>query len=531
MQDERSDGLGHALRAVLGLERLLRGAPGGAASGSGNAGMMTQLAGLLRSEDDLQGLVGDLCQQHPAGAMLVNASGRVVAITEPMARLFSLETGADVFSEDLDRDVQMAVRAAIRTLSSTLGRAAQIVPITSDGRSQLAAIEPYSGEGGLLLLVRLIGQPWHERLEARLAETFSLTETEVELVRGLYQGLKAREIAEGRGRSIDTVRTQLKQILRKTNAASQSELISTIAALSIEARSQLRGEGVRTVRLASGAEIAFREYGAQAGRPVLMIHASTDPAIGAERMAMFAAAGLRVIAPLPLENVAARDSAAFIARHVAAYRDLLAALGIARCIAAGHREGGIIAAHLAAAEQGRVAGVLAIDTTVPAREVPADLLPRGATTLFATARSHPFSSEVALRLIQRVMARGKTATDYVIELLHGDDTNAIAEFADPRLREIIIANYRFAYADCARLVQLVLLWYSDWSAAAESLRGRVPLRFLQGDRHFALPRVLAEDWCRGHEGASCRIVEGAGQSLLYRHTDVVVDEIGALASW
>lgn len=63
------------------------------------------------------------------------------------------------------------------------------------------------------------------------AELFGLTGAEATLAAGLLAGETVREIAERRGRSISTVRTQLAVLMAKTEASRESELKRLLASL------------------------------------------------------------------------------------------------------------------------------------------------------------------------------------------------------------------------------------------------------------------------------------------------------------
>ena len=65
----------------------------------------------------------------------------------------------------------------------------------------------------------------------QLMELFGLTGTEAALAADLLAGQELREIAERRGRSINTVRTHLARVMAKTDVNRQSELMRLLASL------------------------------------------------------------------------------------------------------------------------------------------------------------------------------------------------------------------------------------------------------------------------------------------------------------
>ena len=517
------DTIKEAYYALGGLERLFAGAP----DFGQKHGLSSQLASLFRADDDLSEILEDLQMKHPTGAMLINHSGRVVVISEPMARLLDLDIDQDIAEGNLDMEALNSIRQSMRTLSSALDKPARIVALAPEGPVRLGAIEPFSGKMGCLLLVRLIGQVWHDGTNKRLMELFSLTATEVELIHLLYQDLKAREIAEQRERSLATIRTQIKNILRKTNCTSQSELISIVSALVAEEPATALENGMEKIQLADGKKIAYHSYGPPNGPPVLMVHISTDPVLGERTQKAFQHANLRMISPLREEVHYTGNLDKHIADYNKMAHELLKALGIGRYLVAGHGEGAIYAAHFAATYPNQATAVLSINMTPPAKELPDNLIP-AAKSLFKVAHAYPVGTELATRVMRRFMNQSDAAMRYFIDLMASDHPADQRDLKDPVIREIFATNYRTSYADCALAAKLISLWYSDWSKIADQVAAKMPLCFIQGELNESVLPQSTISYCREHPGVSGRIVPEAGHCLLYTHTDEVIDEIKKL---
>jgi len=517
------DNFKEAYYAFQGLERLFAGAP----DFGQKRGLSSQLANLFRADDDLSEVLQDLQAKHPTGAMLVNHSGRVVVISEPMSRLLDLDIDQDIASGNMDMEALNAIRQSMRTLSSVLDKSARIVALAPDGPVRLGAIEPFSGKMGCLLLVRLIGQPWHDGIDTRLMEMFALTKTESELIHLLYQGLKVKEIAEHRDRSIATVRTQIKNILRKTNCTSQSELISIVSALVAEQPATALEDGMEKIQLADGKKIAYHTYGAQNGHPVLMMHFSSDPVLDERTQKAFQHANLRMIAPLREEVHYSGDLDQHIADYNKMAHELLTSLGVEHCLIVGHREGAIYAAHFAAAYPNQATAVLSIDMPPPANELPDNLIP-AAKSLLQVANAYPVGTELATRVMRRFMNQNDAAMRYFTDMMAGDHPADQRDLKDPAIREIFERNYRYSYADCAFSVKLVSLWYSDWSKIVNEVAAQMTICFIQGELNESVLAPTTIIYCREHPGVSGQIVEGAGHCLLYTHTSQVIDEMKKL---
>ncbi len=72
---------------------------------------------------------------------------------------------------------------------------------------------------------------WPAGLNKVLAQAFSLTDAEIRVLRGIVECKTLKEISEARGRSLATVRTQLRTVLAKTEMHSQAELVRMVLGL------------------------------------------------------------------------------------------------------------------------------------------------------------------------------------------------------------------------------------------------------------------------------------------------------------
>ncbi len=113
-----------------------------------------------------------------------------------------------------------------------------------------------------------------------IGESFGLTAAELRLAAKLREGLGLSEAAEALGVSVNTVRNQLRAVFDKMGLNRQSDLIRTLTELAavggaLAAPSAVPMEDappIRMARLADGHRLAFRDYGPQSGRPVLVYH-------------------------------------------------------------------------------------------------------------------------------------------------------------------------------------------------------------------------------------------------------------------
>ena len=64
-----------------------------------------------------------------------------------------------------------------------------------------------------------------------LGQLYGLTGAELEVLTGLVNGMAVEQVAQLKGRSIATVRTQVRSLLAKTGSERQSDLIRLVARL------------------------------------------------------------------------------------------------------------------------------------------------------------------------------------------------------------------------------------------------------------------------------------------------------------
>lgn len=158
-------------------------------------------------------------------------------------------------------------------------------------------------------LVALANVEFDERMQAMLREEFSLTGVELLTLERLVQGFTAEQISELRHVTINTTRKQIRGLLDKTGASSQTDLIRLAIALVTqvsESRFATDTTNTRTrdardwrrMTLADGRQLNFLDFGDPQGRPVLFLHQMMGgPRWVPDAQAFVAGNNWRVIAP------------------------------------------------------------------------------------------------------------------------------------------------------------------------------------------------------------------------------------------
>lgn len=282
----------HVARATVFLDRL--------EATAGQVGQRSVLADIHRSAAFLSdgGPVIAACNRAASVALGVVEGGAFADLPFDEEDLALL---AGVIRRVATRKAEKVVTLRIRSTVTQSPVILRVSPVTA---------APEAGARPLALIVstELV---WPEGFETTVQEAFGLTPAEVEIVRGVTLGLPLRDIALSRRRSLETVRTQVRSVLAKTETHSQAELVRVVLGLLDVALIPYEGQGMtpalttleprlwQELRGPDGRRLTWIEFGDPAGAAVLYMHLDFGlirwPA-AAERMA--AQKGLRVIVPV-----------------------------------------------------------------------------------------------------------------------------------------------------------------------------------------------------------------------------------------
>lgn len=132
-----------------------------------------------------------------------------------------------------------------------------------------------------ILLIPDANNPLFE-LQMALVEKFKLTNKEQLVLTNLINGCDVNQISEQFCISLNTVRSHLKSIFRKTKTKSQSDLIRLFLNHESQLIDSYFESGIATrklgevedqyITLSAGNKICYRDYGPKDGRPIVIFH-------------------------------------------------------------------------------------------------------------------------------------------------------------------------------------------------------------------------------------------------------------------
>ncbi len=395
---------------------------------------------------------------------------------------------------------------------------------------------PLPNGGATHYLILIAASGWTEALTKTLRDSYGLTDAEIAVARLLHQGQSAVDIAEARARSLETIRTQIKSIMVKTDTRRQAGFVQFLSNLQyvvgtpsldiapaatviVDQSSYER----RSITMPCGRNLAVLQYGASQGRPVIYCTTSSRPEETALwRKAMFDA-HLRVIAPNRpgfggSDSVGSwDDTATFLADACRDHLDLDCG---EPTLFVGHREGGILAADLASRlnDVQAISGVVLISTGAPDSNVSTHTMQRNRRVI----RTMPAGLRLGYSAARRIFASGTMGERQIVSFFVKDSPRDQLAIRDPEMYQILRDNIAYCFQDTDVIVDDVARWTSNW---AEPIRKRGPQphwHFIHGDAHDFMQLEEVEAFCADHANSSFCALPNAAQMMLYTNgTDVV----------
>lgn len=499
---------------------------------------------LGRMRDDAEPSWQTRLATEVAAAFCATPSGKILDANHAAEILFGIRIGNDVHTLKLDAQETAELIEAIRAAAGKHGKASLLRFSTGDERAIVFHIAPVQDNAGqLLALVRTSELGWPDNLTGLMKDAFRLTEAEVEIVRGLVEGKSIKVICEERKRSTETVRTQIRSILAKTETRSQTELIRiTLSLMDVVGQSapdtQLRANArtsltplpFQTMMQPGNRRYDFIEFGDPKGRPCLFLPIDYGlirwPA-SAEREAL--RRRIRVIVPvragyghsgqLPPRVDYAGETGADLGR-------LLDHLGVSKAAILPLGADVRYAMRLAILRPELVSGILACAGTLPTL-TPAqyDRMGKWHKFILANARYAP--------LILPFLVRGgfslarRIGKEQFLNSVNAGSPADIRTFADPEVREAMLLGSEICLSD----------WHIAWEAFSrecidsetdwsEIVRNcPAPVRMLQGGEDPQSPRATIEELIPAYPNLDVTIIDKAGQLLFFQEWRMALDEL------
>ncbi len=484
---------------------------------------------------------GPLARVERSAAFMVERNLQISEVNAAATRILGVRAGAhldELALEDIEKGSLSIEIGRMFVANDSADRLLRLRSLEND-RLIICSLRLISPDGGPPRVLAMTSElDWPKGYSAVLQEAFDLTEAEVAVLQALTEGHSLTRIAATRGRSVDTVRAQIKSVMGKTETRTQAELVRlTISTLEL-ARPAANRAADETAAGASGVvpplpiKVLFRpdgrrlewvEFGAPAGRPVLVLPMAFG-LIRWPRAAEQAAQerGLRIVVPLragfgrstPLPRKAeylkesAEDLEA-ICQHLAfAQLPILTMMG-----------DNLLAFELAMRHPERVRAVIACAGVLPFdTHEQYERMHKWHRFVIAGARYTPallpFMSKAGFALSQRIGPLGMGRAIYA-----GSEAD-LALLDDPEMAAVMVAgsemhsipgdHYAMTFAR-----DLIAHQTRNWNDVIEPLSRRLPLHFIFGAQDPQCPPETVAEWRAAHQGVEFTSFDDAGQLVFF----------------
>jgi pimeloyl-ACP methyl ester carboxylesterase len=141
--------------------------------------------------------------------------------------------------------------------------------------------------------------------------------------------------------------------------------------------------------------------------------------------------------------------------------------------------------------------------------------------LFWIARNVPQALMLQYRYGAADFFRGPDRQKRAVHFYFRDSPADMQLVQDPVYAEIVRRNVAYCLEDPDQLSRDFAFWAQDRSHLARKILETTPIVFLHGAENRWFPVCDVEDFCKAHDRATVRIVEGESYFLIYRRPELL----------
>ncbi len=392
-------------------------------------------------------------------------------------------------------------------------------------------------------LVKSLETQWPAEYDAVLSRMFALSPAEIEVLKDLYMGFESGVIAERRGRSVHTVRTQIKSLMEKMGVNNQRRLIRMLSTLfqldasadrpEVETEAEQEPFVRRTLKLSSEKLVEYCEYGDPTGTPLFLITPTINPVPSQFVADLAKSQSVRVISPFrPGSGLSSERGIDDDPSHIAHdYNAILKDLSIEKAQVVGCDSGGLYAAALASLlGSKRCSGLVQIGTGYPLSSMSQVMkMARSTRRTFFVARLSPALLYAPHRIAANDFLLSKEGEQRLVHFFfdgHKHDLDRVK--ADPFYYRAVQNLISYSFQSVDRLVHDVTYWANDWSKLVSDLPEDLPKLSIIGAENKNFSAKELESWCETN-GWQCKVFDDEGQLLLFSRPNELLTEVLAQA--
>lgn len=460
-------------------------------------------------------------RRTPEIAFSLTLTGRISTLDALTVTETGLRPDQDISAQLGERGLAMLTEIAAG--QRTDGLAA--IPLGAYGKPVLLVLGPeVHGKGtDISIAARAMPLAWRTNSQDLLQSEFQLTAAEIEIVRSLFAGARPKEIARERGRSVETIRSQIRSILHKMSARDLADIqhicYALIAAVDTKVPLHPFASGRELVSLDDGRVMDVELTGPRDGKPLLFLHGCLG---GRSLMpqALSALADRRIIAPgRPAhgQSTSMPTTKPDIEGRCGDLLTLLNHLGVRQTEVLAYDTGAAFALALAAIAPERISAVKIVAGMPPLTKF-SDLarLPYQQRVFPLTIRTSRAATLFMARLGgQRLLRDGPDG--FASTVFAGVKADLTACETRPALAEHYWRGHAWHIEQGPEgFVSEVALAATDWASSYSELA--VSVTWVHGTHDLSAPVSAVQRLCNTL-GIDLQMIDGAGHSLLHAQTD------------
>lgn len=474
-----------------------------------------------------------------AAAIVIPAQSPLCHGNGAASALFDLPFPTDFANLPFTPETRDALSALRRTFARNGTISSGFLPFVIESSNVRVAGRYYGvndRDGGQYLCLALAYNQWRESDLDFTTDLYGLTSTEISVLALLLNGHSHSEIASLRGRSVETVKSHAKRLLRKTGRHNMTELTHYVATLSsLRTREptpppeypEINLNEERILKLEDGRQLSYYMYGDGAGRPVLFFHGLLAGPFFTERaVQLFRKHNLCVYAPSrpgfgrtdsQSKNIAYKDQCTRDALRI------MNEVGGKDWLFLAHQGGASYAFRAAAAAQERIRGLGMIGAGVPI-DPKRDLADMNRQTRVAAAAIIHAPAIMEMLLHIGIAAYKRLGPKLYLQHFFSDDPIDLAALDDPEIFPTIERGALHMIAQGAKpFIEDGKPAMEDWSADYDAVT--LPQVWVHGLNDPVLKAETVERFIKARRGLSVTPIEYAGFAMLYQYPEAALEPI------
>ncbi|MFP1633475.1 alpha/beta fold hydrolase [Zhengella sp. ZM62] len=500
---------------------------------------------ILERMSAVRAVPGETCQdieRDNGPSFLVSAEGRILAGNRTATDAFGELTGQDISELLLEPRMLGGLRRSLRTPPGPQ-RGVRLAGLAWDRQGETQYLLFFCPNPSVMTskaVGKLVaaGLNWIESTASHLEQLYGLTPAEIAIARGWVEGHTLGELAEAKERSLQTLRTQAKSLLRKTGQRSQLDLVRLVAGIVLATGSntdsaRIEDDGdMLQFELPDGRVMHVEFAGPITGEPMVLMHGMlSGTGLSEEARRALEQRQIRLILPwrgsYALSSPYVGKPSAMPERHARDVALLLDHLGHERVLMCGQASGFMHAATFAGLFPHRITQLVGIAAGIPiATQKQLRQMPSRQRFVAYTARHLPSVLPVIVKAgIAQIATNG---IDAFIDALYPAGTVDGAVSRRPEIRDIMRKAYRETtrQGHCGFETEM---WHAvrDWSSILRA--ASVDFTLLHGTRDDVVQIGDVEALCARLACARLVAVRDKGQLMLHDDPALVFGIIQALA--